>query len=432
MISQETLWLQYLQALSEKITLSAGEALQAIYPFRTWDWGGRDPVAGSFSYNEWLTLNVVPSNPYQNANADAAASQTGFDVAYRNWFSMLAIGDLEKDQHYRQLQDQLNGASSKLTTDYGNVKNVWRNQTNGQGDSLQTWLAEAPQMGYKVQLDEDAANLKSAQDELDDYRSRIATPVKAIEDAYANTNYQGNVTDPNSGKMVPLRLWATVPSDPYGYVREITDDQFGGDATKGHADSVDVNSNTTTYSYEKYYAEGGAGAWDDFIGFEAGGSYEQIDWSDFNESYQMQISWQDLTTVDIAPEPWYAGANITTYGRGPYANGFSAFAGSGQPNFFFGPGGALSRVYTGLVVAYRPTIRINASSSFATYLQQKWEAETGIEIGPFLFESEKSGERTQATSHVENGELVLESHADWPMIVAMKSSWTLNPEEGSR
>ena len=102
-ISQAKLWEQYMQSLSTKITLEAGEALQVIYPYITWDWGGVSPMPDSFSYEEWMGLNVVPSNPTQNTISSAAASQSGFDQAYSNWFNTLAIGDLAKDTHYLSL-----------------------------------------------------------------------------------------------------------------------------------------------------------------------------------------------------------------------------------------------------------------------------------------------------------------------------------------
>lgn len=430
MIDQEQLWLQYLKALSDKVQLQAGEALQAIYPYQPWSWGGRNPSPSSYPYEQWELLNVVPSDPYQNTNSGAAASQKGFDVAYSNWFNLLAVGDLEHDQPYQHYQDALNNAIRKYTTDYQNAQNTWKNQTGGVTPDFATWLAAPPQMGIKVGLDQDSDDIKAKQTELDKYRSRIVTPVQAISDQFANDSYQGLATDPSSGKSVKLRLWNTVPANPYDYVESITNNNFGGDATAGSKDSFTFTSHSESYDYSHYFGEGGAAVWYDFIGLEVGGEVDQVDWSTFSSDYSISISWQDLATVSVTPDGWYAGTNITTYGRqGPYATGFSAFD-DGSTNYFFGAGGALSRIYTGLVVAYRPSITISASEEFASYMHRKWEAEAGIEIGPFFFGFKASGETEKSSLSQDGANLVITSESPWPLIVGMKSAWTLTPSDG--
>ena len=60
-VSQKTLWLQYMEGLSNQVKLKTGEALQLIYPYTPWDWGGRDPVANTFTYEQYQVLNTVPA-----------------------------------------------------------------------------------------------------------------------------------------------------------------------------------------------------------------------------------------------------------------------------------------------------------------------------------------------------------------------------------
>ena len=74
MVDQSTLWLQYLEQLNTLVTTEPGEGMQAIYPFRAWDWGGQSPVPGSYSYEQWSALNVVPATPYLNANTSPASA----------------------------------------------------------------------------------------------------------------------------------------------------------------------------------------------------------------------------------------------------------------------------------------------------------------------------------------------------------------------
>lgn len=427
MVSQATLWQQYMQALSTKIQLGTGEALQVIYPYTTWNWGDVSPIPGSFSYEEWMTLNVVPANPGENSNSSAAASQSGFNQAYSNWMNTLAIGDLAKDANYLSLQQSYNSALAKYTTDYQNAKNVWMNQTGGTGVNMDAWLADPAQFGISKQVDQDKQDATMKGKELNDYALRIAGPVNDIVTAYNNMGYQGQVTDPNSGKSIPVRLWNTDPATPYAYVETITNNNFGGNATAGKADSTTFDTSTTEYTNTQAYGDGGGAVFGDFITIEASGSSSSIDWTNFQEQYKVSIAWEDLGTVDITPEGWYDGTNVTSYGEGPYATGFSAFN-TGSGNYFFGPGGALSRIYTKMIVAYRPTITIDASSDFSTYLYQQWQSEGGIEIGPFFFGGSSGGSSESSTATVENGQLIIQSMSNWPLVVGMVSAWTLAPQ----
>lgn len=428
MVDQSTIWMQYLQALQTKVTLESGEALQAIYPYKSWDWGGRSPVANAYSYDQWLALNIVPSDPLQDQDSGAAASQLGFDAAYLNWANMLAVGDLAHDEAYQKLQDALTASANKYNTDYLDIQNVWKNQTEGASPDFNTWLNDPAQLSYNTQIAENKNDLSAKQEELDDYRSRIKSPVKTIIQDFNNENYQSSVRNPASGKSVPLKIWRTNPLNPFAYIQQITNNNFGSDATKGAKDTIRFNHSTQTFSQNDIYVAG-KGKWFDFIRINAKGSYEQIDLSQSNSEYSIEIGWQDLKTIPITPDAWYKGTNITTYGKkGPYATGFSAFQ-SNDDNYFFGPGGAISRIYTAMIVCYRPTVTISGSESFSTDLQKRWEASTGLQIGPFYFRGKSAGGSHQSTATTTDGKFTIESHDDWPLIIGQKSAWTLSPKQ---
>jgi len=312
-----------------------------------------------------------------------------------------------------------------LTSD--NIRNVWLNQTGGTGETLKDWLADPMNASYGEQLSADAAAASAQYTELQNYRTQIESPVENIINQFGSSAYQTEVTDPGSGKSVQVRIWLTSPATPWAYVEQVTGGNFGGDATAGNPRSFTLTSTSSTYDYSEYTAAGAGEAWDDFIGFEAEGEFSKVDWSKFDSNYSAEFSFQDISTVTVTPDAWYQGSDVASFAKGPYATGFSEFA-SGQNNFFFGVGGALSRVYTSLVVAYRPKIVITAGSDFSTYMHQQWEAEAGIEIGPFFFGSETSGSQTSSSVSVENASLVLQSTADWPVIIGMVSAWTVAPE----
>lgn len=425
MVDQSQLWLQYVEQLKNAVTVGSGEALQVIYPFQSWAWGGQSPIPNSYSYEQWSVLNVVPSTPYLNTNS-SPASQSGFDTAYSNWVNTLAIGDLSTDAHYQSLQQQYATALDKFQTDSQNTQDVWRNQTGGTGETLQKWMADPMNAMYADQLAADQLEMSGLQTELTNYQQQIVSPVTNIQTAFANPAYQTNVTDPNSGKPVQVRIWGTSPTTPWAYVQQVTNQKFGGAGTSGNPGKFTFDETSSTYDYQQFSTEGGAGIWDDFIGLEVGGAYSQVDWSQFNSEYSVAFEFEDMTTVPVLPDPWYQGSDLTSYAAGPYATGFSEFA-SGADNFFFGVGGALSRIYTAMIVAYRPTITLTAGSSFTSYLHDQWRSENGIEIGPFFFGSEESGESTSSEVSVQDASLVLKSTADWPVILGMKSAWTIAP-----
>ena len=425
MVDQSTLWLQYLEQVNTLVALQPGEGLQAIYPFQSWDWGGQSPVPNSYSYEQWSSLNVVPSTPYLNSNS-SPASQSGFDTAYGNWMNTLAIGDLAKDSHYQSLQQQYGDALAKQQQDADNIRNVWMNQTGGTGVTLDKWMADPMNASYSEQLNADTLKVSGLFTELQNYQNQIESPVQGIQSAFNDVAHQTEVTNPNSGKSVQVRIWGTSPNTPWAYVEAVTNQNFGGNATAGNPRSFTLNSESSTYDYEQTSTEGGGEVWDDFIGIEAGGEYSKVDWSQFDSNYSASFSFQDLTTVEVLPDAWYQGADVASYAKGPYATGFSEFD-SGGNNFFFGVGGALSRVYSAMIVAYRPKIVITAGSDFTTYLHEQWKTEAGIEIGPFFFGSESSGEKTSSTVSVQDASLVLESTANWPVVIGMKSAWTIAP-----
>lgn len=427
MVDQSALWLQYLAQLNTVVALDSGEALHAIYPFESWDWGGKEPVVGSYAYEQWAALNVVPSMPYLNTNT-SPASQSGFDSSYGIWMNTLAIGNLAEDAHYVQLQEEYADALNKQQQDVDNIRDVWKNKTGGVGEPLEKWLADPFNASYKSQLDEDEAAASAVDQQLVNYRNQRETPLQALLAAYDDPTHQANVTNPNNEEPVSLRIWSTDPPNPWAYVEQITGSKFGQGATAGNERSFTLTQSTSTYDYSKETAEGGGSVFDDFIGIEAGGSYSRVDWSQFDSEYSITMSFQDLSTIPVTADGWYQGAAIADFGKGPYATGFSAFA-AGGGNFFFGVGGGLSRIYKAMIVAYRPKVVINAGSRFASYMQEKWSSEAGFLIGPFFFESEESGEKTSSTLSVEDATLTIESTADWPVIIGMKSAWTLAPQD---
>jgi hypothetical protein len=425
-----TVWKQFLQAVHDTVKPGTGEALQVVYPFRQWNWGGEAPVDGSYSYDQWEGLNVVPAQPGANANAQSSASR--FDVGYKNWFNSLTIGDLSSDAQYRKKQDELSEAQKTWTDHIRESENVYKDQTEGgTSESYDDWLNRPENLPTKDQIEADQQTYESLATELEEYRSRTQSPVDDIVADYQNDDYYATVTEPDSGRSLKVRVWDTDPKTPWDYVYNITNQTFTGDASAGSASSLSFGHGDKQYSFSKVYGGDAFGLGVPFFGFGAAGSkgFEKVDWTRFGSNYSIEISWQDLKTVAVSPSGWYSGSNITTYGRGDnYASGFSAFK-DGTANYFFGAGGSLARIYSSFVVAYRPSVTISAGQDFASYLYERWQSSNGVSIGPFFFGKETTHVKEASEAKVSNGAFSVKSNGNWPLILGYVSKWTLAPDK---
>lgn len=83
--------------------------------------------------------------------------------------------------------------------------------------------------------------------------------------------------------------------------------------------------------------------------------------------------------VSIRPAGWYDGALVAVKRGGPYA--------TGDRNMFFGDGGVLRNLLTGMYVALRPTVTASVTPSFADALRQQVSSGAQIRIGSLMFTS---------------------------------------------
>ncbi|MYR35014.1 hypothetical protein GTW20_22815 [Nocardiopsis alba] len=417
-------WLQYAQELSKMIRLPAGEAIQVTTPSTPWDWGGRTP--GALPYSQWSLLNVVPSTPQQQTNAHAAGGSSGFDHSYRVWMNSLAVGNLEGDNHYKQLQANAAAARRTYTEYYKSVQLQWKNDVPSGTPDFSTWLNQDGQYAQLSQIKANRQAIDNEDKQLQDYVNQIEAPTADILAAYEDKQYQDVFSGP--GGNVTERTWTLGTGKPYAidYITEITGGNFGGDAVNGNKASFHMDYESEKYKYEEHFATVDTGGWLDFMAFGLGGNRKEAGVWGESSDWSLDIEFQDVRTIPIKAGGWYSGVNA--FKNGPYAEGFSKYK-DGDKNYFFGAGGSLSRIYTGMVVAYRPKAVLKTWESYTDYVHSSWQAEGGVEIGPFVFGTEMSGESTSAKVEKEEDTLTLTSTASWPVILGMASSWTVPPGE---
>jgi hypothetical protein len=424
MVDQKNLWLQLQQQISQN---QNGAVVQLLSSFSPWDWGGKTPPPEGLPYAEWLHLNVVPNEPLADPRAQSSAAGNRFDLAYGAWLNALAVGNLAQDSHYTNLQINFQQAQAKYGQEYANAKQAWHDNAPTGTPAFDAWLKDPAQGGIVAGLQNVREELDAADTQLRDYRKEREQPLKAETDAYDNPEFQSRYFDATTEKSHEQRSWRLIPHDyPIDYVSRITGSNFGGPGKNGNNLKFSFNQSSQTYDYAESFGTGGSEIWGDFFGFGCAGTTKRVEWSKFSDSYTLDFEFEDLTTLEVRPGGWYG--NVAGFADGPYAQGYSKYRGDGSGGYFFGPGGSLSRIYTGMTVAYRPKIKITSSTEFAQYLHTEWQREGGIWIGPFLLGGEESGESTSSSARQTGSSVEFSSNASWPVIVGMHSDWTYKPQ----
>lgn len=421
----QQLWLQYLAALQQQITIQG--APQFVNPYMVWDWGGQSGVAAGLTMAQYMTLDQVPENP--SSDSSAYGSKPGFGETYNLFLQMLDQTPGSTDPQYKALQQDVVNASNNLTTAQGNAKTAYANfkSSTQTTETLTQWLANEG-AGYQAQITLAQGVLATAQQHL---LAFLASRTNAI--AQAIQQYGSNLTqisDPNNPLVSkPYPGWTTTEM-PYSYVMQITNNNFGGNASAGSAKSFTLTQDSEQYNYQKDWAEGGFGGVFDFFGIEGEGSYSKVSVSEFSNQYSLTFGFQDLTTVGVTPGAWYNPALPGVYQNGPFFEGYSGFQ-SGSNVYFFGSGGQMARQINALIVGYRPSITLTATTGFVSQVQSQYEAEGGLIIGPFAFEA-AGGQSSEADNVQFNGATITaQSNGNWPYIVAIVSGWVVDPQSAA-
>ncbi len=411
-------WLQFMQALSDTVQLPG--AVQAIYPFEVWNWGGQSTLP-TMTFQQYQVLNPVPSSPVNNTNA--AASAQGFGETYQNWLYVLNGQPGQTDPQYLRLQQAVSVASGTLATDQNTAAAAYANfvSSTSSTETYTQWLANegAP---YGAQITLDKGTLTNAQTALSNYLANMSGPI-----TNAASQYNGNlvsVVNP-AGQQVKVPGWFTSQS-PYSYVLGITGQNFGGNATKGNALSVSFNQASSSYDYSSQYSQSTTEKDYFFVSVLENNTWSQVDMSQYSSDYTVNFNFQDLTTVAVTPGQWYNSGLVGVHKNGPYYQGYSGFADTAGDTYFFGQGGLMARQVTAMVVGYRPTLTISAGSAFATFMQQQQSSASGVQVGPFYVDFSSSSSFGQAgTMSVSNDTITVTGTGDWPYIIAFSSEWTV-------
>ena len=414
----QTLWGQYTQEFSAKIKLQG--VPQLLYPPTPWNWGGKNPPMGSLPYQQINYLNEVPIGALSDAND--YGMKPGFASQYKLMLGQIATTNL--GQRGRQLSQAVTDASQALGRVATQVSVAYTNYKNQTGSSMsyQDWL-QGPGMANQAQLDQAKGTLTSAQEAQTQYINSLKGPITDATNKYDNNLItavgQGGTT------LSDQPGWQTAET-PYAYVNRITEDNFGGDSVAGNALSFAISQDTERYSNSVVYGGGDIFGVIDFFGIEAEGAYKKVSTSSFQDQYNINFSFEDVTPVNVTAGGWYNPAIPDNYKNGPWQPNHSGFE-SGSDTYYYGEGGDLSRIISQIIIGYRFTITIEAGSNFATHVKQETEGGGGLIIGPFVFGATGGSESTKDTIDISGGVITAKNNGDWGYIIGMATNWVVNP-----
>ena len=414
--------LQYMQSLNDTIKLNG--VPQIVQPYAVWNWGGNDYPMGSIPVQQVNYLNNVPNDPLLNSQTASGSAGTGFADNYSYFLNFINPTPQQPNKDYQALQQVLTNDTRKLYTTNQNATIAFNNfvKTSHSTETKAQWLANE---GAPFQAQISAAQQKVQQDnaQLTNFANALKGPVAKAKTQYDNGLLQ---SQDQTGNPITVAGWTT-DQTPYDYVNTITNNNPGGDAVAGSKRSFSISQDTGQYSNSRVYTQAKLGGFWSWFGIDAGGSFEQVDTSSFTSNYSVTFSFQDLTTIPITPGPWYSPAALTNYKQGPFFPGYSGFK-SGNNVYYFGEDGNIARIYTAMVVGYRPKIDLNAGNSFASSFQQKVSAQATVWIGPFAFQGSGGSEDTKGSFEVNGADISAQGQGDWPYILALVSNWTVPPQ----
>ncbi|TFH87246.1 hypothetical protein EQG41_07535 [Billgrantia azerbaijanica] len=414
----KTLWGQFMTAFDDQMKIEG--VPQMLTGPQPWNWGGKNPPIGSVPYQQVQFLNIVPVSPLVDPNT--YGMKQDFGSQYKGFLNSLLVTDGGSEG--KQLQQNIYDATQNMATAQASVNVAYQNfqQQTGSTESYADWLKNEG-MAVAANLEQAKKAYQSAQATYDEYMKKLKGP---ITDALKQYNDNLSTVVGQAGTTLKDQPVFQISETPWDYIKRITDNSFGSDASAGSARTFSFSSSTKQWSDSSVYSEGEMGGLFDFFGFEAGGRVEKVSTEHFSSEYDITFAFQDVSVVTVTPGPWFDSSMPSNYVNGPFMPNHSGFK-NGDDVYYFGKGGNLARIVSQMIVGYRPTITINAGSDFAEEVKQKVRGEGGFFIGPFEFGGAGGSDSDKGTVKVDGQTITCTSKSNWGTIIGLGTNWIVNP-----
>jgi hypothetical protein len=214
--------------------------------------------------------------------------------------------------------------------------------------------------------------------------------------------------DQGDGTLVPVPAY-TIGTTGQDWVNLLS--QGGGNKL-----SISVSQSKSSDNMSKSWASANASYNAVFWSVEINGSWEKLDIDQSDQSVEATID-MTVTNIQVSPGVWYDGAYMKTLaGNGQF---FSPWTAKGGSSPIFGQNGLLQTMITGFVAAYQPSFTITMSASTYNQASQKFQAATGVRIGPFTFGGSGGHESNAVKKSASNGVFTGQSTATYPFIIGV-------------
>lgn len=352
---------------------------QMVYPFTSWNWATQN--VGFISSAQYDFCSTVPQ---WSAVGNYSSSGDRFNFAYQQFLNIIlpATSDPQLRAEITEAEEALTRATNEYTSTYNQARIIY------QGDSsvvdnvptFEEWLASPAGAGWNTQLAAKKVNMDQAQKNYNAVVAKANTP--GLEDAleqFKNESFYSKLNDPNLSNFPAVPNWS-IPISASKWVDNIK-------AGKGPAGgTIGFNNRDQSYDYSKTWAGGSLSIRKFFWSVKVGGKWERVTQFETDNELNVSIEMEAMDVISIQPSDWYNGPFVKSMAKGPFTRGYSPYGEDGT-QAVFGEKGFINLLKTGMYVCYKPTFNITVSKSTFDSFYQKFEASTGIRIGPFTFEA---------------------------------------------
>jgi len=380
---------------------------QLITPPTEWNWKLGNP--GETYSEQYSFLNAMPIwNPigkYQSGSS--------FYESYRTWLNTLVIeADPDLENRITQQNNILTGATNEYMQQVKSARTAYTNEVQGNDPTFASWLGTIEGKGYKIKIEAAEQNMNKQQELYNELVQQANDPVvKEAFELYRNQQYYTQViTGTTAGDKRPG--YSAIPD----YATWVQQNQSKGEA------SIQWASSEQSSVFKKSFAGGGVdvGSW--FYSVRVNGKWERIEQLETSSDLNVVITFKPWGFIPISPNPWYSEATIRAKAtnKNAYRSGYAPYKSDGAPSWIFGPGGILPARPTDMYVAYQPSFTITTNSSFSKEVQQKFEASTGVRIGPFTFGGSGGHESSYKDKKVTGTSFSGKSESSFPVIFGIQ------------
>ena len=400
---------QTFEQILSKVVGGSNQKFQLIYPYEDWWW---PTAATGLASQAWYFANQIPewSSIGRYNPADA-----GFANAYASVLNQVNLTvSPSQQQALNDASNAVNAAMGKRASDIDARNNAWTVANNvPPGVPKPEWATWVVESGWQATLAADGAAIDKANQTKTAIVAQQNPEYKAAQEA---------LTPPGSG--LTKAGWTTIPTSP-GQSEPVVFYQIGTTGqdwvallSRGGNDvSIELDASKSSSALTESWAKATASYNVLFWGVEAGGSWSDMNLSESDNSVKATIQMK-ATMVPVSPGSWYQGGWLRTLAEKPNAFN-SPYTPTGGSSPIFGKGGILSLRVAGLVAGYQPSFTITMSQSTFNQHKSRFEASTGVRIGPFKFGGSGGHSSNIVNKTAQNGTFSGKSDATYPFIMGI-------------